>query len=67
MHITNMTNLKMQTNVACNAETGLIEPDGVERETVREVMDEIQLGRRGEHNIKGLRRTNVIYLRLVCE
>ncbi len=41
MQITNTPNLKTRTNVVRNAETDLIDSDGVESETVREVMDGI--------------------------
>jgi hypothetical protein len=39
--VTNMPNLKTRTNVVRSAEIGHFDSDGVESETVREVMDEI--------------------------
>ena len=41
LHITNVPNLKIRTNVARNAEIGHFDSDRVESETIREVMDEI--------------------------
>ena len=46
MLITNMPNLKTRTNVACNAETGCIDSNGLESEAVREVTNEISSEKR---------------------
>ena len=55
MQITNMPNLKTQTNAVRNAEIGRFDSDGVESETVREVMDEILSDERlsTEHKCNG--------------
>ena len=46
MLITNMPNLITRTKQARNAETDQAEPDGVERETIRKVTDEISSDKR---------------------
>ncbi len=55
LQITNMPNLKTQTNAARNAEIGHFDSDGVESETIREVMDEILGDKRlgTEHKCNG--------------